>query len=219
MGIETTKNYSAYKLSSDEIENPYLVLENLFDYAHLPQVREIFWNSFKATITGSYPKKLSWNERNEIVCLYEYIEKLIEAAHLLLKTRNDKGFNLPIENETNASYEFFPEKVNATNIKRICEQNHFTAIDQINILIQLIVQITNAEKIFFANLSIDKDNNPLYDFVVLLPDNAPVSFEVYKKEILKNCASFGSVVVWCARLSEIMKFVEEGHIYFSVVYK
>src|SRR5690349_1276428 len=110
MGFKTAKNYSIYKLSPEEVENPYLVLENLFDFAHLPQIREIFWEFFKATITGSYPKKLSWTERNEIVCLYEYIEKLIEAAHLLLEKRNDKGFNSSIENVTDASYEFFPEK-------------------------------------------------------------------------------------------------------------
>lgn len=96
MGVDTTNDNSVYKLSSEEIENPYLVIEKLFDFARLPEVREMLWESFKANITGSYPKKLSWSERNEIVCLYEYLEKLVEVSHLLLKIKSSKELPHPL---------------------------------------------------------------------------------------------------------------------------
>ncbi len=71
------------KLSKEEISDPYLVLEELFDFAHLPQLRSMLWDWLKATVTGGYNKSLSSRERENILLLYEKVEKLIEAAHVL----------------------------------------------------------------------------------------------------------------------------------------
>jgi hypothetical protein len=74
------------KLSKEEIEDPYQVIYELFDYAHLPQIRESIWEWLKATTSGNY-HKLSVSERGNLLYLYEKIEKLIEAAHIIHNKR------------------------------------------------------------------------------------------------------------------------------------
>ena len=72
-----------HQLNEQEIANPYLVIDELFDFAHLPDVRELLWEWLKTTVTGSYHKNLSHNERYAMLTLYEKIEKLVEAVHIL----------------------------------------------------------------------------------------------------------------------------------------
>jgi len=70
-------------LTKEEMNNPQLVLAELFDFAHLPELKMMLWEWLKATVTGSYNKTLSKKEKASILLLYEYIEKLLEANHLL----------------------------------------------------------------------------------------------------------------------------------------
>lgn len=70
-------------LTREEINNPQLVLAELFDFAHLPELKIMLWNWLKTTVTGSYNKTLTNRERAAILLLYEYMEKLLEANHLL----------------------------------------------------------------------------------------------------------------------------------------
>lgn len=81
-------------LTSREKADPFLVIEELFDFAHLSDMREMLWAWLKATVIGSYPKKLTQSERADIIELYEKLEKLIEAVHLMhekKKIKNKKG--------------------------------------------------------------------------------------------------------------------------------
>ena len=86
-GFSIMKSYQIHKLTEDEIANPYLVIEDLFSFGHLPDLREILWLSFKAIITGNFPEYLTNKERNDIVNLYEYLERLVEAVHLINEER------------------------------------------------------------------------------------------------------------------------------------
>jgi len=70
-------------LSKDEIDHPELVLTELFDFAHLPELKKLLWDWLKATVTGTYNKTLNNRERASILLLYEYLEKLLEANHLI----------------------------------------------------------------------------------------------------------------------------------------
>ncbi|MBW0177778.1 hypothetical protein [Sediminibacterium sp.] len=70
-------------LTREEINNPQLVLAELFDFAHLPELKIMLWDWLKTTVTGSYNKTLTNRERAAILLLYEYMEKLLEANHLL----------------------------------------------------------------------------------------------------------------------------------------
>lgn len=71
------------KLTPAEIDNPHQVIYELFDFAHLPRIRELLWEFFKTTVTGNYSHDLHRRERELLVTIYEKIEKLVEAAHII----------------------------------------------------------------------------------------------------------------------------------------
>jgi hypothetical protein len=47
---------AAYSLSEEEINDPYLVIDELFDFAELNDARELLWEWLKVTVTGTYHK-------------------------------------------------------------------------------------------------------------------------------------------------------------------
>ena len=85
------REINVQKLSKEELEDPYLVIDELFDFAHLPEIRELLWEWLKTTVIGSFPKKLTATERSAILGLYEKIEKLIEAVQVI---QNNKKLNI-----------------------------------------------------------------------------------------------------------------------------
>lgn len=70
------------KLSKEEIANPYEVIGELFSYGNLPQLREALWEWLKLTVSGSYHHE-SRRDRANMLHLYEKMEKLIEAVHII----------------------------------------------------------------------------------------------------------------------------------------
>ena len=72
-----------HQLTEAEIANPYLVIDELFDFTHLPDARELLWEWLKATVTCTYHKNLTATERSAILTLYEKMEKLVEAVYVL----------------------------------------------------------------------------------------------------------------------------------------
>lgn len=82
------------KLSPEETEDPLLVIQDFFTYAHLPEIREQLWEMLKTMVTGGYCHVLKRQERADLMHFYEKLEKLIEAAHLLYKkgTGNHPGY-------------------------------------------------------------------------------------------------------------------------------
>jgi hypothetical protein len=72
-----------HKLSQQEITDPYLVIDELFDFADLPDIKELLWGWLKITVTGTYHKNLSATERSAIIDLYEKLEKLVEAVQVI----------------------------------------------------------------------------------------------------------------------------------------
>jgi hypothetical protein len=74
------------KLSPDEVQDPNVVISQLFDFMHLPQVRQALWDWFKLTVTGQYKNEKA-SEKANLIMLYEKLEKLIEAVHIIHKAR------------------------------------------------------------------------------------------------------------------------------------
>jgi hypothetical protein len=77
------------KLSVEEIENPEKVIEEFFQYAHLPQVRWYFWEGMKTLITGTF-SNLRSRDRSNLIYFYEQIEKLIEVVHVIHEKNMNK---------------------------------------------------------------------------------------------------------------------------------
>ena len=80
-----------YQLNQSEIEDPYQVIDELFDFAHLPELKDLLWDWLKSTVTGSYPKSLGYAERLDILTIYEKMEKLLEATHILYEKKRSKN--------------------------------------------------------------------------------------------------------------------------------
>ena len=74
--------FSPRNLTVQEIANPYEIINALFDFAHLPQIRELLREVFNVMITGTW-SNLSGSERSDLIYFYERIEKLVEASHLI----------------------------------------------------------------------------------------------------------------------------------------
>jgi hypothetical protein len=84
-------NISTNYLTDHEAENPCLVFYELFDYASLPQLKEGLWLWLKLTVTGGYTKKeFQYNDRANILTLYEHLEKLLEASYLIYSDRKEE---------------------------------------------------------------------------------------------------------------------------------
>lgn len=77
------------KLSTEEIENPEKVIDDFFQIAHLPQVREYMWEMMKTLVTGTFTS-LKSRERTRLLYFYEQMEKLVEVVHVLHQ-RNHKA--------------------------------------------------------------------------------------------------------------------------------
>jgi len=69
-------------LSIEEIEQPEMVLEEFFQFAHLPQMRWYLRECMKTMVCGSF-SQLRPNERSGMLCFYEQMEKLVEVAHVI----------------------------------------------------------------------------------------------------------------------------------------
>jgi hypothetical protein len=76
--------FTPRRLTKEEIDNPYMVIDNLFDYAHLPQIRELLWDFLKIGVSGTWTS-LSSSDRSDVLDFFEKLGKVIEAIHLIYK--------------------------------------------------------------------------------------------------------------------------------------
>lgn len=87
---QTIATYIGLRLSPEEIENPFLSIEHLFEEMDLSTIKQILWEFLKAAVTSNHNKYLSKRDRREILYLYEHLERLLEAAHLINEGRSPK---------------------------------------------------------------------------------------------------------------------------------
>lgn len=72
------------KLTIEEVENPKLVIEELFRYATLPELRWCLTEGTQTLVTGTY-HTLKAKERQSMLYFYEHVEKLIEVTHVIFE--------------------------------------------------------------------------------------------------------------------------------------
>lgn len=78
-------------LDAQEREHPCLVFYRMFSYSHLPNIREDLWNWLVLTVTGGFNSDQYENDlRQNVMLLYEHLQKLIEAAHILHLRQKDE---------------------------------------------------------------------------------------------------------------------------------
>lgn len=67
--------------------NPHLVFKDLFSTFHHDESRELMWEWLKSTFCGNFSTELDVNEKVMIAVLYEKLEKLIDAAHIIYASK------------------------------------------------------------------------------------------------------------------------------------
>ena len=77
------------KLSIEEMENPEDTIDEIFQYANLPELRWYLWEGTKTLVTGTF-HHLRTRERSNLIYFYEQIEKLIEINHVMYEKRRVK---------------------------------------------------------------------------------------------------------------------------------
>ena len=81
-----------HSLTQSEIEDPYQVIDELFDFDHYPCIKELLWEWFKLTVNGNYnSEETSTRDRCSVTTLYEKLDKIIEAVWVIKKIRYSKG--------------------------------------------------------------------------------------------------------------------------------
>lgn len=81
---------SAMNLEEEEIQDPYLVLFRFFDYAGIESQREHLWQCLKTTVSGTFSTELlSKRKRHDMIYFFEHLAKLVEAAHLINRQRQE----------------------------------------------------------------------------------------------------------------------------------
>jgi hypothetical protein len=78
------------KLTQQEADKPFMVVNDFFDYASLPQVRDLMWQWLETTVTGSFAEELTGPERARVLVFFQQLEKLIEAAHVIHVSHHPK---------------------------------------------------------------------------------------------------------------------------------
>jgi HEPN domain-containing protein len=175
-------SYSAInKLNTDEKTNPFLVLHQLFDFANVAGIKDLLWQWLKITVTGGYTKKYtSYNEREHIVLLYEHLEKLLEASHLIYLSRKktiDEQLSRLENQKTGQTTPFFEREDNISNALK----------EQLQQLSTSIVDLVFPAFIFYLGSSTPKnldeptiENNLRHYVLVIMPSTATGSKSHYE---------------------------------------
>jgi hypothetical protein len=74
------------ELNADQVANPMIVIHEFFNVGHLPQIRQMLREFLKTAIIGNYAR-LSERERSDLIYFYEQLEKVIEAIHVLHRSK------------------------------------------------------------------------------------------------------------------------------------
>jgi HEPN domain-containing protein len=89
--------------------------------------------------------------------------------------------------------------------------------EKLSTVVEAIIRVTNAEKLFWSGFSINNRKRPQFDFLVLLPSNAKFSYKDYLTQVQAKCSEIGSVLIWCNKINEVYKNLREGHIFYSAI--
>jgi len=210
------QNNSSDKLTEEGLNDAYKVIEDIFQIGDVFDLQEMLWNSFKSNITGTYHKQLTRRERNDVVYIHEYMEKLLDAVHIINERRKTSKAT-GVKDNALVLYPVISENINRVEIEKICNKAAISSTKELQSIITTIARFTNAEKIFFISLATEVNRKVQYDFLALLPGNSPLTFREYQNLVESNCSEFGSVMLWCSHSGEVNKLLKEGHIFYSVV--
>jgi len=74
------------QLTETERDNPFIVIHDLFNYASLPQLRQMHWEFLKAALAGCWQEPTQ-HELHNLVFFFEKVDRLFESAYLICQQK------------------------------------------------------------------------------------------------------------------------------------
>lgn len=78
------------RLTEEERQDPYIVLDDFFSNFHLQDIREILWDWLVAAMSAESSAYNTGYARSNLVFVYEKLELFIEAANVINKRRKKR---------------------------------------------------------------------------------------------------------------------------------
>lgn len=190
-----------FRLTCNEIDNPHHILKEFFTWYTLSDIRLCLKEWLTDALLAEDVVGL------EYVTLHDNIEKLIEAAWIILGNESEEAMaskDTP-QSET-PIVPFIPE---------IAQPE----ADPLERIIDIIVKISDAEKIFL----LDAQGNNIaghatqYDLLILLPGKSQQPHKELQEAIETACKDIADVMISFSKAVEIYRLIREGHIFFSLV--
>ena len=192
------------KLTSDEIKNPLLVIDDLFHYGHLPEIRECLWDWLKATVTGGYSKGLSRREQDNMVFFYEHVERLIESVHIISDSHRQKTLR-----------KGFPEWVGDLFRRDFNKVRPRTEDALLNKVLEVIQGCAAIEKIYHARKMPIAAPGSAFDLVVIIEDHEARPLPEYESLMENRCLSIAPVNIAVYKFKQAIRALSDGVIFFS----
>ena len=195
-------------LTDEEIANPIRVVHEVFDYAHLPDLRNTLWEWLKTTISGNFNKRtLHYKDRESLLTFYEKMQKLLEASHLLLVT--DQLQNIR-ESTTSAP------SVTIDTIT-LPEQQLVPTVELVPIINKL-VSLLSPELMFDMGKIQDSDSpQPIYHFLMVLPNTATCTYAACQALAENACIEVGTIRLYTVKKNEMERDLKEGHLLYAAL--
>ncbi len=73
------------RLTEEDRQNLFVVLDNFFSCYSLQDVREMLWDWLVTALASDSSNYDNGTDRSNLIFLYENLETLVEAAYLLMK--------------------------------------------------------------------------------------------------------------------------------------
>ena len=78
------------RLTEEERQDPYIVLDDFFSNFHLQDMREMLWDWFVAAMSSESSAYNTGYARSNLVFVYEKLELFIEAVQVINKRRKKR---------------------------------------------------------------------------------------------------------------------------------
>jgi HEPN domain-containing protein len=192
-------------LTDEETADPMRVVYELFDYAHLPDLRNTLWEWLKTTVSGNYNKpSLHYKDRESLLAFYEKLQRLLEASHLLLVThRLQKTKRKPEPTPSLPADDISPKPVLAPET-------------ELAPLIDKLVGLFSPQFLFdMGKIQEPLSDQPVYHFLLVLPNTATCTYAACQSLAEQACPEMGTIQLLTVKKNELKRQLAEGHLLYA----
>ena len=161
----------------------------------------MLWNWLKVTVSGGYNKDIcDFRERHRILYFYEFLEKVIEASHILYQERKEEL-----------------RRVNSNQFDILRKENFvkskFKDDQELYKLCRKIVELVNPVMIFLLG-AVTKEKSKQYFLLILMPDFIKRQTGEYESIIQNKLNDEIMVVPIVHRIQSVNRFRKNGNVFF-----